>query len=154
MACLKGMQLKKKSFVQKIKIEWKQGSFLGLGGDVSQDYNVYEYKSPNGAVVPVFIQKGWDAPDTLTINNELQYGMAEGVFYLVFHDKSQTPFQHRFIQTIPQQALYTANNFLKQVTKGTLDLSWSFGEYLHDFWLCFVLMVFTRAVLSLITLLI
>ena len=133
MACLKGMALKKKSFVQKINIEWKQGSFLGLGGDVSQQYIVYEYTSPNGAVVPVFIQKGWDAPDALTINSELQYGMAEGVFYLVFHDKSQMPFQHRFIQTIHQKALYTANNFFKKVTRGTMDMSWAIGEYLHDF---------------------
>ena len=133
MACLKGMVLKKKSFVQQIKVHWKQGSFLGYGGDMSQQYNVYEYTSPNGAIVPVFIQDGWSSPDILKIGHDLQYGMSEGVFYLVYHDKAQTPYQHRFVQNLLQMALYTANGILKQVSKGWVDLAWPIGEYLHDF---------------------
>ena len=133
MACMKGMVLKKKGFVQQIKIQWKQGSFLGVAGDMSQLYDVYEYRSPNGAVVPVFIQDGRKAPDVFTIDKELQYGFGEGVFYLVYHDKSLTPYQHRFVQSMPQKALYTANNFLKQLSRGVVDFSWTVGDYLHDF---------------------
>ena len=135
MDCLKGMTLKRNKFELEIQIKWKQGSFLGYGGDKTQSYKVYIYESPNRATVPVFIQKGWTAHDPIIIKNDLQYGMIDGVFFLVYHDKSQTPYQHRFLQGMPQRLLHSTNEFLKNVTNGTLDLSWAVGEYLHNFWI-------------------
>lgn len=128
-----GMTLTKEKQVQTIDVSWKQGSFLGVGGDKSQRYTVFEYKSPNGAPIPVYIQSGYSAPDRLTVDNRLQYGMSEGVFFIVYHDKSQTPFQHRFTTDLYQKAAYLANEALKMKTHGLADLSWALGHYLHDF---------------------
>ena len=130
---LKGTPLKKGNYKEHISISWKQGSFLGIGGDWSQSYSVYEYIGPNGSPVPVFIQSGWGVPESLTIDSSLQYGMNEGTFFLVLHDKSQAPYQHRFIKNFTQKALYAANALLKAKTGGMLDVAWIIGDYLHDF---------------------
>ena len=131
---LKGTQLTKVKHVEDQTIHWKQGSILGVGGDRQQTYSVYEYKSSGGEKVPVYIQTGWDAAQTLTIDNQLQYGMNDGLFFLVYHDKSQTPFQHRFVQNFTQKSLYMANALIGARTGGVVDLSWAMGDYLHDFW--------------------
>ena len=132
-SALMGMTLTKERQVQTIDVSWKQGSFLGLGGNRSQRYTVFEYKSPNGAPIPVYIQSGYSAPDRLTVNNSLQYGMSDGVFFIVYHDKSQTPYQHRFTTNFYQKAAYLANTALKTTTVGLVDLSWAVGDYLHNF---------------------
>ena len=67
------------------------------------------------------------------IDGRLQYGMNDGVFFLVFHDKSQTPYQRRFIQSHMQKQLDMANAWLKAYTGGKTDLSWIAGEYLRNF---------------------
>ena len=128
-----GTTLKKKIIKEHIRISWKQGSVLGIGGNYSQSYNVYEYVGPNGSTVPVFIQSGWNAPDNLTIDSSLQYGMSEGTFFLVLHDKSQTPYQHRFMTSFTQKVLYMANGLLKAKTGGAVDVSWIIGDYLRNF---------------------
>ena len=132
-AAFKGMTLTKEKELQTMDVSWKQGSFLGIGGDMSERYTVYEYKSPNGAPFPVYIQSGYSAPDRLTVDSRLQYGMSEGVFFFVYHDKSNTPYQHRFTTNLYQKAAYLANELLKWKTHGLADLSWAVGDYLHDF---------------------
>ena len=130
---LKGTTLRRGNFRETIAISWKQGSFLGLGGDRGQSYNVYEYLGPNGSTVPIFIQSGWDAPAGLLVDSRLQYGMNDGTFFFVLHDKSQTPYQHRFIQNFIQRSLYTGNSYLRAVTGGKVDAAWIVGDYLRDF---------------------
>ena len=132
-SAIRGMTLTKGRQLQTIDVSWKQGSFLGMGGDRSQRYTVYEYQSPNGAPIPVYIQSGYSAPDRLTVDNRLQYGMSEGVFFIVYHDKSNSPYQHRFTTNLYQKAAYLANEALKMKTHGLADLSWALGDYLHNF---------------------
>lgn len=130
---LKGLTLQKNARKDHIAISWKQGSVMGFGGDRSQSYNVYEYIGPNGSPVPVFIQSDWDIPENITIDSRVQYGMNEGVLFLVLHDKSQTPYQHRFMKNFTQKALYAANALIKSRTGGIVDASWIAGDYLRDF---------------------
>lgn len=130
---LKGLTLQKNARKDHITISWKQGSFMGIGGDRRQSYNVYEYIGPNGSPVPVFIQSDWDIPENLTIDSRVQYGMNEGILFLVLHDKSQTPYQHRFLTNFTQKALYAANALIKSTTGGKMDASWIVGDYLRDF---------------------
>ena len=61
----------------------------------------------------------------------MQYGMNNGVFFVVLHDKSQTPYQHRFIQTEIEKNLYKANEILKNYSANYGDMSWAAGDYLH-----------------------
>ena len=56
--------------------------------------------------------------------------MQEGVLFFVLHDKSQTPYQHRFKTNDLQKFAYAANEILKMARR--IDLSWVAGDYLHD----------------------
>lgn len=132
---LRGMTLTKNKQITQTTIHWKQGSVLGIGGDCSQSYNVFEYCGPNGDVILVYVQQSFGAPQKLTVDGKLQYGMNDGVFFLVLHEKTQTPYQHRFIQNIGQKAAYAANALLKAYTGGIVDASWCMGDYLRDFWI-------------------
>ena len=130
MAQLKGETLTLKSKGDTIKVEWKQGSFMGIGGDKMQAYKLCSYTLSSGSEVPVYIQCDFDVPRTLTIGSKLQYGMQEGVLFFVYHDKSQTPYQHRFRTSSLQKFAYAGNAVLKMM-KG-VDLSWLAGDYLRD----------------------
>ena len=130
MSVLRGETLTLKSEGVIRTVSWKQGSFLGIGGDCSQEYRFCTYTTGNGTEVPVYIQKSYDVPTKLTVNSQLQFGMQEGVLFYVFHDKSQTPYQHRFKTNDLQKAAYAANSILK-MTKG-VDLSWVAGDYLRN----------------------
>lgn len=131
MAQLKGQTLTLKSKGDCIKVEWKQGSFMGMGGDKAQTYKLCSYTLSSGSEeVPVYIQYNYDVPKTMKIDSKLQYGMQEGVLFFVYHDKSQTPYQHRFRTSALQNFAYAANSVLKKV-KG-VDLSWLAGDYLRD----------------------
>lgn len=130
---LRGMELKKKDLVSNVKVSWKQGALLGIGGDRSQTYSIVNYETTQGGSVPVYIQDGYDKPDKLVCDERLQFGISDGVFFLVYHDKSQTPYQHRFIQNDMQKRLYAGNAWLKSYTAGYADLSWASGDYLRDF---------------------
>lgn len=79
----------------------------------------------NGKQIPVYIQKGYSIPENLTVDSRLQYGSQSGIMFLVYHDKSQKPFQHRFVAEL-------GNSWMKQYTYGVLDPSAYMGEYLHD----------------------
>lgn len=131
MSVLRGQTLELKSKGDNVTVHWKQGSFIGFGGDRSQTYRLCTY-SVSGASgdVPVYIQSGYSIPDNLTVDGSLQYGMQEGTIFYVFHDKSQTPYQHRFRSNGLQKLAYAANNKLKE--KKGIDLSWAAGDYLHN----------------------
>ena len=130
MSFMKGQTLTLKSKGQTVTVNWKQGSVLGFGGDRSQNYVLCDYTTSGGQSIPVYVQGGYDIPRSLTVNSSLQYGMQEGVLFFVLHDKSQTPYQHRFTTTALQKFAYAANEILK-MAKG-VDLSWVVGDYLHD----------------------
>ena len=130
MEMLVGTKLTKETRVGSETIHWKQGSFVGFGGDRSQTYDVFKYKAPNGGLVPVYVQSGYDSPAEMVADSKLQYGMNNGVFFLVLHDKSQTPYQHRFIQNDIQKMFSAANSWVK---KTGYDLSWIAGDYLRNF---------------------
>ncbi|XP_072017609.1 uncharacterized protein [Amphiura filiformis] len=113
------------------KINWKQGSFLGFGGDRSQTYKEVLYKiEGNDAFITVFIQDDWKVPDPLTLDSNLQYGLNNGDIFFVLHDKEQKPYQHRFKMTTLQSIAYYGNEVLKLI-KG-YDASWIAGDYLHN----------------------
>ena len=130
MSFIKGQTLTLKSKLQTVTVKWKQGSVLGLGGDRTQNYVLCDYTTSGGQSIPVYVQSGYDIPQGLTVNSSLQYGMLDGVLFFVLHDKSQTPFQHRFMTNALQNFAYAANEILK-MAKG-VDLSWVAGDYLHD----------------------
>ena len=127
---MKGQTLTLKSKLQTVTVKWKQGSVLGFGGDRSQNYVLCDYTTSGGQSIPVYVQSGYNIPQSLTVNSSLQYGMLDSVLFFVLHDKSQTPFQHRFTTNALQNFAYAANEILK-MAKG-VDLSWVVGDYLHD----------------------
>ena len=128
---LRGETLKLKSRGNTVKVEWKQGSFFGFGGDRSQNYILCTYSvSSAGGDVPVYIQSGYSVPQDLTVDGNLQFGMQEGVIFYVLHDKSQKPYQHRFRSNGLQKLAYAANAALKE--RAGVDLSWAAGDYLRD----------------------
>lgn len=130
MSFMKGQTLTFNKKEKKITVNWKQGSFLGFGGDASQNYWLCDYETSGGQSIPVYIEAGYDMPSKLRIDSSLQYGMQDGVLFFVYHDKSQTPYQHRFRCSDLQKFAYAANSVLK-MAKG-VDLSWVAGDYLHN----------------------
>ncbi|XP_071127898.1 uncharacterized protein [Mytilus edulis] len=127
-------KLKKKSYIRRETIKWKQGSFFGIGGDKSQCYQLYNYEMHSGEMIPVYIQDGYDIPETLNIDDgKLQFGINKGILFIVYHDKNLTPYQHRFIQNEIQKKTYATNESLKALTSGKIDFSWIVGDYLRDF---------------------
>ncbi|KAG5855213.1 hypothetical protein ANANG_G00046690 [Anguilla anguilla] len=131
MAMLKGQTLTLVSSHGVKKVEWKQGSFIGFGGDRSQNYNECTYKMGEGVLIPVYIQSDRSKPDRLKVDSKCQYGVQNGVIFLVIHDKSQTPYQHRFMMNPKQEWLKSAHDLQKQYTQ--VDMSWVAGDYLRDF---------------------
>ena len=67
MSALKGETLTLKSKGETVTIHWKQGSFFGVGGDKNQDYVLCDYALASGNHVPVYIQRRYDIPRSLTI---------------------------------------------------------------------------------------
>ena len=55
-------------------ITWKQGSFLGFGGDQSQRYHecVYSLEDNDGGKLPVFIQERISPPEVMELDSKLQ----------------------------------------------------------------------------------
>jgi len=129
---LRGLTLNKNNRVGAVTVNWIQGGVLGLGGQRSLSYDLYNYSNPSGALCPVYIQSGWEAPQVLTLDDRVQFGCNKGIIFLVLHDKENTPYQHRFITKGMQENLYTANAALKQWTGGWVDLSWVKGDYLRN----------------------
>ena len=130
MSVLRGQTLSLESQGVIKTVSWKQGSFLGFGGDCSQEYRFCTYTTPSGVQVAVYIQKSFSVPQSLTVDSRLQFGMQEGVLFYVLHDTSQTPYQHRFKTNDLQKMAYAANSILK-MTKG-VDVSWIAGDYLRN----------------------
>lgn len=130
MGSLKGEPLTLKSRGETVTVSWKQGSFVGFGGDRSQNYVLCDYSTSRGNSVPVYIQGGYDIPKELVIDSKLQYGTQDNVLFFVYHDKSQTPYQERFRCNGLQKFVYAANDLLK-LTKG-IDISWMAGNYLKN----------------------
>ncbi|KAG5851413.1 hypothetical protein ANANG_G00093110 [Anguilla anguilla] len=131
MSMLKGQKLTFVSSDGAKKVEWKQGSFLGFGGDASQYYNECTYKMSGGCLIPVYIQSNFSKPNSFTVDSKCQYGMQNGVIFLVIHDKSQTPYQHRFMMNPTQEWVKSAHDLQKGYTR--VDVSWIAGDYLRDF---------------------
>ena len=88
MAAFYGIELTKKGSVGSVTINWKQGSIIGIGGDHSQKYNIFNYETPHKSLVPLYVQHDYDSPDKIVCNERMQYGMNNGVFFVVLHDKS------------------------------------------------------------------
>ena len=132
MGCLRGETLTLKSRGETVTVAWKQGSFVGFGGDRSQKYVLCDYTTGIGNSVPVYIQDGYDIPQELIIDSKLQYGTQDNVLFFVYHDKSQTPYQERFRCSGLQKFVYAANDILK-IAKG-IDISWVVGNYLVNVW--------------------
>ena len=128
MCSLKGETLTLRRRVKTITVRWKQGSLFGFGGDRSQYYVLCDYTTSLGNSVPVYIQRGYDILQKLTIDSRLQYGTQDNVLFFVYHDKSQTPYQERFRCDGLQTFVYAANEVLK-IGKG-IDISWMAGNYL------------------------
>ncbi|KAJ7390549.1 hypothetical protein OS493_024586 [Desmophyllum pertusum] len=128
MCSLRGETLTLKSKGQTVTVSWKQGSLFGFGGDRSQNYVLCEYTTSNGNSVPVYIQGGYDIPQRLTVNSNLQYGTQDNVLFFVYHDKSQTPFQERFRCSGFQKFVYATNTVL--IMANGIDISWMAGNYL------------------------
>lgn len=121
------MSLTKDSRNSTINIEWSQ-----MFRTKKQTYDVYTYMAQSNPV-PVFIQSGYDAPTTLTVNHKLQYGSQEGVLFFVYHDKGQKPYQHRFNSGGLLKSLGKhGSDWIKSLTKGYVDFASWVGEYLHD----------------------
>ena len=57
------------------------------------------------SLVPLYVQHDYDSPMKIVRDERLQYCMNHGVFLAVLHDKSQTPYQHLFIQNEIQRNL-------------------------------------------------
>lgn len=103
---LSGVTIKKKSVDDKVTVNWKQGSFVGFGGDRSQTYARCMYEgSLGGKTVSflVFIQDSFPKSESFRIDHQWQYGVNDGVMFFVYHDKSQTPYQNRFVTNKYQQ---------------------------------------------------
>jgi len=130
MGSLKGESLTLKSRGETVTVSWKQGSFVGFGGDRSQNYVLCDYSTSRGNSVPVYIQGGYDIPQKLVIDSRLQYETQANVLFFVYHDKSQTPYQERFRCNGLQKFVYAANDLLK-LAKG-IDISWIAGDYLKN----------------------
>lgn len=134
MSFLNGQTLSLKSKEQTVILKWKQGSFIGFGDDRSQKYILCNYTTSGGESVdvPVFIQADYDTPQRLTINSSLQCGMQDSVFFFVLHNKSQTPYQHRFRTSGLQKFSYIANEVVKMARTKGIDLSLVADDYLQD----------------------
>ncbi|KAG5851412.1 hypothetical protein ANANG_G00093100 [Anguilla anguilla] len=131
MSMLKGQKLTLVRSEGVKKVEWKQGSFLGFGGDKSQSYNECTYKMKGGCILPVYIQSDFSKLNSFKVDNKCQFGMQKGVIFLVIHDKTQKPYQHHFMMNPTQEWLKSAHDFQKCYTN--VDISWIAGDYLHDF---------------------
>ena len=131
MSMLRGQTLTLIKRGEAVKVEWKQGSFLGFGGDQHETYVLCMYSAPGGEEIPVYIQTSkYSVESKLKVDGRLQYGMQDGVLFYVLHEKSNKPYQHRFRTNTLQKLAYAANSIVK-LTKG-VDLSWVAGDYLHD----------------------
>ena len=128
MGSLRGETLTLKSRGETVTVNWKQGSFVGFGGDRSQNYVLCDYTTGMGNSVPVYIQGGYDIPQKLIIDSKLHYSTQDNVLFFVYHDKNQTPYQERFRRNGLQKFLYASNDVMKTV-KG-IDISWAVGNYL------------------------
>jgi len=146
---LKSAELEKLRDEKMVTVNWKQGSFLGFGGDRSQKYQLmmFQIKGTKGEIV-VFVQHDFvhRFQGTVKIDSSWQYGLNNGDIFFVVHDKEQTIYQHRFVQSETQKIFYTANKTLTSAlaalaagaglgaksTLSTFELGWVVGDYLHD----------------------
>ena len=136
---LSGVTIRKKSVDDTVTIHWKQGSCVGFGGDRSQTYARCRYEGSlggNTAQFLVFIQESFTKSESFRIDHKWQYGVNDGVMFLVYHDKSQTPYQNRFVTNKYQQIAKGANEALKLAIQSKTgvawDAQWMVGDYLHD----------------------
>lgn len=128
MAHLKGTTLTLLARNSTVHIDWKQG------GSRSQDYNWCTYKCSGGDTVAVYVQASFGAPKQLKVDQALQWGKTHsGIFFIVYHDKSQRPFQHRFLQTGQQDDLKKIGGMVEGYTGGIVDIGGISGDYLHTF---------------------
>ena len=81
----------------------------------------------------MYVQHDYDTPNKIVCNEKMQNGISNGGFFVVLHDKNQTPYQHCFIQTKVWENLYKANEILKSYASNYVDMSLATGDYLHTF---------------------
>ncbi|KAI4687488.1 uncharacterized protein J4E88_003077 [Alternaria novae-zelandiae] len=128
---------------KKITVSWSQWL-----GSRSQEYYVCNYtitsdrrKGVTGLLyvqtdkLEEFKSKKTDGEDiTFTVDETFQYGSNDDVtiFFLVFHDKDNKPFQHRFIKETISRLEGQAADFIGGL--GLKSQAESFiGEYLMDY---------------------
>ena len=144
--------LYKERFVRSEDVNWKQGSFLGIGGNREEEYNLYLYKNGHDLYF-FYFQEGYETPETLdlcNVNGYHQYGTlvpgsgSEG-YFSVIHDTDNTPYQRRF-----KLGLKGADGFSETILRLTANLphevgfkgfnlgtfggyvSWVVGNYLRN----------------------
>lgn len=67
---------------------------------MAEYYEVCDCTTQNsGGNITVFVHKATGSPpQDLTVDSSMQYGMNDGLFFIVVHDKKKyKPYQHRFI---------------------------------------------------------
>jgi len=127
-------------------IQWKQGSFFGIGGSKKQDYTLILSRGPGTEEEFIYVQDGYPLDGLINVC-DLQYGSYDldngrkGVFF-VYHDKSQKPYQKRFglkANGIDQTILDAIDESIDSATfPGTSssssfwDFNWLFGDNLKD----------------------
>ncbi|KAJ6636404.1 hypothetical protein Bhyg_14994 [Pseudolycoriella hygida] len=132
MSQFRGLKIERKTKLESVSISWKQGSFLGFGGDETHIYKVYVYAFENGANILLFCQDSMSAPHTMEINEPLQCGFQNGEMFLVLHDKKRTPYQFRFVQNKNIVAVWAVYGLKQLKNFGGYDFSWAAGDYLID----------------------
>eukprot|EP00092_Neocalanus_flemingeri_P008104 GFUD01008744.1.p1 GENE.GFUD01008744.1~~GFUD01008744.1.p1 ORF type:complete len:181 (-),score=16.85 GFUD01008744.1:138-680(-) len=116
--------LYKDRFVRSEDVKWKQGSFLGIGGNQEEEYNLYLYKNGKDRYF-IYFQEGYDTPsklDLCDVNGQHQYGTLEpgtgsSGYFSVIHDTGNTPYQRRF-----KLGLEGADGFSQTILRLTANL--------------------------------
>ena len=128
---LKSMELVLVEENGKEDISWKQGSFCGVGGNKKQTYKLCIYKvSRKNKNILVYIEKDCKTPEQMCVDAKLQYGMNNGILFLVYHNKRQMPNQDRFMSRPAEETVENSRQLQKHFTK--YDSSWIPRDYLRN----------------------
>ena len=138
---LLGTNLKLVEHIKNVSFDYKNGSFLGFGGDQSGTYSVCSYADTKNGKLQylIFIESGREIPQQMTISKDWQYGLENGMIFFVIHGnerKKHGIYQWRFMKAAGEIGLkkdifiYTYGA-IKENLK--VDLSWIAGDALRDF---------------------
>ena len=98
------------------QIVWKQD-----GESRKEPYIECSYTNESNKGIPVFIQKGYDIPQLLEVNSNLQYGWQGDFYFFILHDKDRRPFQHRFVSTKTKEFFKQASSTIAGIWGAHLE---------------------------------